>query len=90
MGQGPALELAVPAALERARTGAGQQGHDLVGANLRTDRAGLLSSDQEPTDFILRSLNGAGDLDIGAAARQQVDDGLSGRGLLDHAGEELE
>lgn len=73
------MELAVPAALERTLAGAGQQGHDLIGTNLRTDRAGLLSSDQEPADFILQSLNGAGDLDIGAGARQQVDDGLPGR-----------
>src|SRR5262249_43434855 len=73
-GQGSVLEAAVPAAVEGALAGAGDERHNLGGVDILADRACLLSAGQELANPVLEGVDGADDLDVGAGGGQQVDD----------------
>jgi hypothetical protein len=68
------LEVAVPAGLERALAGTGEQCHDLADLGIIADCAGALSLRQELGDPVAQALGGLGDLDFGPGPGQQVEE----------------
>jgi hypothetical protein len=70
--------------------GAGEQRHHLADLDVVADGACLLSAEQQVIDPLPEGLDGFGDLDLQACARQEVDDGFLGCRLSDHPGEEHE